>query len=95
MTALGLNHVQLACPAGSEDALRRFYSGVLGLVEIEKPPRLRARGGCWFRVGPHELHLGVQEQFAPAVKAHPCLLVDAPCASLWPARSETGGRAAL
>ena len=76
MTALGLHHVQVACPAGSEDALRSFYAGVLGLPEIAKPPSMRARGGCWFQVGPQELHLGVQEPFTPATKAHPCLLVD-------------------
>ncbi len=71
---LGLHHVQLACPAGSEGALRGFYGGVLGLPEIPKPPALAARGGCWFQVGAQQLHLGVEEGFAPARKAHPCLL---------------------
>lgn len=72
----GLHHVQIACPAGSEDRLREFYGGLLGLPEIPKPPVLAARGGCWFRVGPaHELHCGVEESFAPARKAHPCFLV--------------------
>ncbi len=73
---LGLHHVQVACPAGSEGLLRRFYGAVLGLPEIAKPPALAARGGCWFRVGPQQLHLGVEEGFTPARKAHPCLLVD-------------------
>lgn len=76
MTATGLHHVQIACPAGSEDALRGFYSGVLGLPEIPKPPVLSARGGAWFRVGAHELHCGVEADFRPALKAHPCLLFD-------------------
>ena len=43
-----IHHVQLACPPGSEPALREFYGGVLGLDEIDKPPGLAARGGCWF-----------------------------------------------
>ncbi len=73
---LGLHHVQVACPAGSEDLLRRFYGGVLGLPEVAKPPALAVRGGCWFQVGPQQLHLGVEEGFRPARKAHPCLLVD-------------------
>ena len=47
----GLHHVQVACPAGSEDALRAFYGGVLGMTEVEKPPVLAARGGVWFRSG--------------------------------------------
>ena len=71
----GLHHVQLACPAGSEDALRAFYVDLLGMVEIAKPPVLAARGGAWFRSGTAELHLGVEEPFAPARKAHPGLVV--------------------
>ena len=70
-----IHHVQLACPAGSEAPLRAFYHGVLGLAEIPKPPALAARGGCWFRGHGIELHLGVEEDFRPARKAHPGLLV--------------------
>lgn len=77
VSVTGLHHVQVACPAGSEDLLRGFYGGVLGLPELVKPPKLAARGGCWFQVGPsHQLHCGVEESFTPARKAHPCLLVD-------------------
>ncbi|GAB3592769.1 VOC family protein [Angustibacter peucedani] len=72
---VGLHHVQVSCPAGSEDALRAFYSGVLGMAEIPKPPVLAARGGVWFRAGTHELHCGVEEGFVPARKAHPALAV--------------------
>ena len=73
---VGLHHVQLAAPAGSEDALRGFYGGLLGLPEAPKPPALAARGGVWFRSAGVELHLGVDEGFRPARKAHPGLLVD-------------------
>ncbi|GGM13176.1 glyoxalase [Dactylosporangium sucinum] len=69
-----LHHVQLACPAGSEDVSRRFYADLLGLAEIPKPPALANRGGCWFRGYGLELHLGVEEPFAPARKAHPGML---------------------
>lgn len=70
-----VHHVQLACPAGTEDALRAFYVGVLGFEEVPKPPALAARGGCWFRRDGVELHLGVEAGFRPARKAHPGLLV--------------------
>jgi catechol 2,3-dioxygenase-like lactoylglutathione lyase family enzyme len=70
-----IHHVQLACPAGSEDASRAFYAGVLGLDEIDKPLTLARRGGCWFRGHDIELHLGVEADFRPARKAHPALLV--------------------
>ncbi|WP_456789496.1 VOC family protein [Cellulomonas sp. P5_C5] len=70
-----IHHVQLMCPPGSEDASRVFYRDVLGLEEVPKPPVLAARGGCWFRGVGIELHLSVDEDFRPARKAHPGLLV--------------------
>ena len=72
---LAVHHVQLAVPPGGEDRCRAFWGGVLGMREIDKPAALRARGGCWFRGGDLEVHLGVEEPFAPARKAHPGLLV--------------------
>ena len=71
MTVAGLDHVQVAAPVGCEEEARSFYGGLLALEEIPKPPLLAARGGCWFRLGDHELHVGVTEQFLPAAKAHP------------------------
>jgi catechol 2,3-dioxygenase-like lactoylglutathione lyase family enzyme len=70
-----IHHVQLSCPAGTEPALRAFYTGVLDFEEIPKPPALAARGGCWFRGHGIELHLGVEQDFRPARKAHPGFLV--------------------
>jgi catechol 2,3-dioxygenase-like lactoylglutathione lyase family enzyme len=72
----GLDHVQVAAPPNSEHEARAFYSGVLGLAEIEKPEPLRSRGGVWFEVGPHQLHIGVQPDFQPATKAHPAFRVE-------------------
>jgi catechol 2,3-dioxygenase-like lactoylglutathione lyase family enzyme len=74
MTVDGIDHVQVAAPPGCEDEARAFYGGLLGLEEIPKPPLLAARGGCWFRAGGQELHVGVAEGFTPAAKAHPGLL---------------------
>jgi catechol 2,3-dioxygenase-like lactoylglutathione lyase family enzyme len=76
MAILGIDHVQVAAPPGCEKAARAFYGGVLGLEEIQKPEALAARGGCWFRAGEQELHVGVEEAFAPARKAHPGLVAD-------------------
>ncbi|GHF67576.1 glyoxalase [Kitasatospora xanthocidica] len=72
---VGLHHVQISIPAGSEDLCREFWGGVLGMTELEKPPVLAARGGCWFRSGGFEIHLGVEEGSRPARKAHPGILV--------------------
>jgi catechol 2,3-dioxygenase-like lactoylglutathione lyase family enzyme len=73
----GLDHVQVAAPAGSEDAARRFYGELLGMPELTKPTTLQARGGVWFACGAHQLHVGIAEPFAPAAKAHPALAVQA------------------
>jgi extradiol dioxygenase family protein len=76
---VGYHHLQLAIPAGAEDACRRFWAGVVGLAEVAKPPVLAARGGCWFRGAGIEVHLGIEvgtaADFRPAVKAHPGILV--------------------
>lgn len=75
MSPIGLDHVQVAAPPGSEDDARRFYGELLGMTETPKPEALRARGGVWFACGGHQLHVGIAEPFAPATKAHPALLV--------------------
>ena len=82
---VAVDHVQLAMPRGQEAQARAFYQTVLGLEEKPKPPVLAARGGCWFANGPVALHLGVEDDFHPARKAHPALVVedlDGLCASL-------------
>ncbi|WP_425955220.1 VOC family protein [Xylanimonas sp. McL0601] len=77
-----LHHVQVACPPGGEDAARRFYAEGLGLTEVPKPPALAGRGGAWFRAHDGEgavvaeVHVGVEDPFTPARKAHPALVVD-------------------
>jgi catechol 2,3-dioxygenase-like lactoylglutathione lyase family enzyme len=73
---LGLDHVQLAAPPGCEAQARRFYGDVLGLPEVAKPRSLEGRGGVWFGVGAQQLHVGVEERFSPARKAHPALRVE-------------------
>jgi len=75
VTVLGIDHVQIAAPCGRDDEARAFYGGLLGMPELEKPEAIRARGGCWFAAGGQELHVGVEEPFAPARKAHPGLVV--------------------
>ena len=77
---IALHHVQVSCPPGGEESARRFYVDGLGLVEVDKPAPLRARGGAWFRAFDAgtvvaELHVGVEEPFAPARKAHPAFVV--------------------
>lgn len=71
-----LHHVQLDIPVGSEEQCREFWAGVLGMAEVEKPPVLAARGGCWFRGGGVEIHLGVVQEFTPSLKGHPGILVN-------------------
>jgi len=74
-SVIGLHHVQLAMPPAREVEAEAFYSGLLGLERVTKPPELEGRGGCWFRGWGVELHLGVEDGFLPARKAHPALVV--------------------
>ena len=81
MTGLRLHHVQVCCPRGGEADARRFYGEGLGMTEVEKPAELAGRGGAWFRAYDDEgrvtaeLHVGIEEPFAPARKAHPAFLL--------------------
>lgn len=70
-----IDHVQLAAPMGGEDKARDFFVGLLGFEEIEKPELLRKNGGVWFMAGTIQLHIGVEEEFIPAKKAHPAFRV--------------------
>jgi catechol 2,3-dioxygenase-like lactoylglutathione lyase family enzyme len=74
---LAIDHIQLAMPAGGEETARGFFVDLCGMTEIPKPTELAKRGGCWFRSGAVEIHLGVEQDFRPALKAHPALV----CAS--------------
>jgi hypothetical protein len=71
-----IEHVQLAMPPGKESEARNFYEGVLGIPEVPKPPNLAKRGGCWFVRDTLKIHLGVENEFRAARKAHPALLVE-------------------
>jgi catechol 2,3-dioxygenase-like lactoylglutathione lyase family enzyme len=72
----GIDHIQLAMPSGEEAAARAFYSGLLELPEVPKPPDLAKRGGVWFQSGRVKVHLGIDPEFRPARKAHPGFLVE-------------------
>jgi catechol 2,3-dioxygenase-like lactoylglutathione lyase family enzyme len=92
MGLLGIDHIQLAMPEGQEEAARRFYGGLLGLSEVEKPENLKKRGCCWFEKDGIKVHLGVEKAFRPSLKAHPAFLVEDLAAFV--ARLEQAGVAA-
>ena len=69
----GIDHVQLAAPAGCEAQARRFFGELLGLRELPKPTALALRGGLWFQCGAQQLHIGIEADFHAAKKAHPAI----------------------
>ncbi|MCE9597100.1 MAG: glyoxalase [Spirochaetia bacterium] len=71
---LGLDHVQLAIPRGTEAVAREFYA-ILGWPEVEKPANLKLKGGAWFTCGAHQIHVGVTDDFVAAKKGHPAIMV--------------------
>jgi len=71
-----IDHIQLAAPKGSEAEAIKFFNGILGMDEIEKPEELKKRGGVWFGFGTFQIHIGIEEPFSPAKKAHPAFTVE-------------------
>jgi catechol 2,3-dioxygenase-like lactoylglutathione lyase family enzyme len=69
----GLDHIQVAAPRGCEEAARAFYGEALGMPEVPKPPDMARRGGCWFQCGAQQIHVGVEDGFVAAKKAHPAV----------------------
>jgi len=76
MKIISIDHVQIAMPSGEEDIARSFYIDILGFNETPKPHELARRGGVWLKSENVQLHLGVEEDFRPARKAHPAFIVD-------------------
>ena len=72
---LALDHVQVAIPPQGEDLARSFYVALLEFEEVPKPAALAVRGGLWLTAGRVNLHLGVDDAFRPATKAHPAFVV--------------------
>lgn len=75
-TYKAIDHVQLAAPGGSENKARKFYQDILGLIEVEKPEQLKKSSGVWFTSGACNIHIGIEEPFIPARKAHPAFEVE-------------------
>ena len=71
-----IDHIQLAAPKGSEDTARKFFKNILGFEEVEKPEELKKRGGVWFEFGNYQIHIGIEEPFYPAKKAHPAFEIE-------------------
>lgn len=76
MRILGIEHVQIAIPVGSQDPARAFYGGILGFSEIQKPASMAERKSIWFVAGTVNLHLGIEADFHPAKRAHPAFIVE-------------------
>jgi catechol 2,3-dioxygenase-like lactoylglutathione lyase family enzyme len=91
MFVIGIDHVQISAPRGCEPEARNFFGRLLRLEEIEKPEPLRSRGGCWFKVGSCQVHIGVEEDFRAATKAHPAFAVS-DVEALFAALSQAGVR---
>ncbi|MBT2717132.1 VOC family protein [Bacillus sp. ISL-57] len=71
-----IDHIQLAAPKGSEETARKFFKNILGFDEVEKPEELKKRGGVWFEFGNYQIHIGIEEPFYPAKKAHPAFEIE-------------------
>ncbi len=73
---IGIDHVQIAVPKALEQECLSFYRTVLALPEVEKPEKLKARGGAWFQISPTtQMHIGIDPEPSAKSKRHICFLV--------------------
>jgi len=70
-----LNHIQICIPKGAEGEARKFYCGLLGLKEIEKPEDLKKNGGFWLKIADVELHIGTEDAKNTS-KRHPAFEIE-------------------
>jgi catechol 2,3-dioxygenase-like lactoylglutathione lyase family enzyme len=70
-----LNHIQICIPLGKEMEARRFYTDILGLVEIPKPKELISNGGLWYQVADIQFHIGTENEINKS-KRHPAFEIE-------------------
>jgi len=70
-----IDHIQICIPNGKEHEAKKFYSGILGLIEIGKPDSLKPNGGMWFEIADIQIHIGVEEEENYS-KRHPAFEVE-------------------
>lgn len=74
-----LQHAAMIIPPGSQDAVRAFYGGLLGLEEKSPPSSLSHRQLVWFAAGEGELELHFMPDPNPpdgTDRRHICLVVE-------------------
>ena len=73
---VGLHHVQLAMPHGEEQAAVKFYGYCSGSSRSRSHRSSRREAGSGSGGPSIEFHLGVEDGFRPATKAHPAFMVE-------------------
>ena len=69
-------HVQITVPLDTLGACEHFYSSLLGLSPIAKPPELQKNPGVWYRRGAIEVHVSIEAiSDNAASKRHVCYVV--------------------
>ena len=74
-----LQHASMVIPPGTQEAVRSFYGGILGLEEKHPPQSLAHRHLVWFAAGEGEMELHFMPDSNPPAgtdRRHICLVVD-------------------
>lgn len=74
-----LQHAALSVPPGSQEKVRAFYGGILGLEEKQPPQSLTHLNLVWFAAGEGEMELHFRPDPHPpdgTDRRHICLVVD-------------------
>ena len=74
-----LQHAAMNVPPGSQEKVRAFYGGILGLEEKQPPQSLTRLNLVWFAAGEGEMELHFRPDPHPpdgTDRRHLCLVVD-------------------
>jgi len=63
-----VDHFHVCVPPERLEEARLFYSGVIGLEQIERPDHLFSSGGYWFNIGDAQLHVGVEAPLRRSIR---------------------------
>jgi len=62
------DHIHICVPPEQLEEAKQFYTGILGLEQIERPDRIFGNAGYWFSIGDIQLHIGVEPALARSIR---------------------------
>jgi catechol 2,3-dioxygenase-like lactoylglutathione lyase family enzyme len=62
------DHIHICVAPDRLEEARAFYTGVIGLEEIERPNHLFSSKGYWFNIADIQFHIGVEQPLERSIR---------------------------